>query len=237
MLEVAVNLIHVFEIKSVVQLSKLKNDVDDFWLIWAVETAMLFSVEYALAALEDEVGTNWVFCSICWFLPRLLFWQQNNCRVVLCSREPRVRFFDCVSDISPHVWSIVTIEVNQTFIYILLDFWYPNPVSKLVRIRVFWVLRRGRFDILVDLILKTIPCDLIQVVLISFPSDDVDYFVEGCFWVLLLVLWEVITQNAVIWHLLESDLWQPDTLLRHLLIKLSLGCRFAPSSVKMLLGW
>lgn len=33
MVEVAVNLIHVLEIKPIVQLSKLKNDVNDFWLI------------------------------------------------------------------------------------------------------------------------------------------------------------------------------------------------------------
>jgi len=231
MVEVAVNLIHVFEIKAIVQLSKLKNDVDDLWLIWAVETAVLFSVENALAALEDEVGTNWVFCSVCWFLPRLLFWKQHNCRVVLRPCEPRVRVFDCVSDISPHVWSIVTIEINQTFVYILLVFRNSRPVSKLVGVSVFKVLRRGRLNILVYLILETMPWNLIKVVLVSFPSDDVDYFVEGCFGVLLLVFWEVITENAVIWNLLESDLWQPDTLLRHLLIKLSLGYRFAPSSV------
>jgi hypothetical protein len=60
-----------------------------------------------------------------------------------------VRVFDCVSDISPHVWSIVTVEVNQTFVYILLVFRNSRPVSKLVGVSVFKVLRRGRLNILV----------------------------------------------------------------------------------------
>lgn len=180
--------------------------------------------------------TNRVFGSVCRFLPRLLLWKQHNRGVVFCSCKTRVRLFDGVSDISPHVWSIVTIKEYQTFVYILLVFRRSDSVSKLVGVCVFKVLSRSRFSILVNLFLETMSCDLIKVVLISLASDDVDDFVEGSFRVLLLVFWEVIAENAIIWDFLEGDLWQPDTLLRHLLIKLSLGCRFTASSVQVLLS-
>ena len=218
MVEVAVNLIHVFKIKSIVQLSKLKDDVDDLGFIRTVETTMLFAVKNTLAALEDEMWTNRVLFAVCWFLPRFLFREQYNCRVIFSSCLARVWLFDCVSDISPDIRSIVAIEVNQTFVYILLILLNSIPVSKLVRVCIFKVLRSLRLSVLINLILETMHCDLIKVVLVSLPSDDVDDFMEGSFGVLLLVFWEVIAENAVIWYFFESDLRQPDTLLRHLII-------------------
>lgn len=65
--------------------------------------------------------------------------------------------------------------------------------------------------------------NLIEVVLISFPSNDIYDFMEWCFWVLFLVIREVVTQDAIIRNFLEGNLRKPDTLLCNLLIKVSLS--------------
>jgi len=73
MVEVAVDLVHVFEIKSIVELSKLKNYVDNLRFIRTVEAPVLFAIENTLAALKYKMRTDWVFCTVCRFLPSFLF--------------------------------------------------------------------------------------------------------------------------------------------------------------------
>ena len=46
------------EVEPVVKLGKFKHNLDGFWLVSSREASMLFTLEYSLAALVDQVWTN-----------------------------------------------------------------------------------------------------------------------------------------------------------------------------------
>ena len=56
-------------------------------------------------------------------------------------------------------------------------------------------------------------CDLVEVVLVCLASNNVNNLVEGRFWVFLLVIREVVTENAVVGNFLKSDLGKPNICL------------------------
>ena len=72
MVEIAVYLVHVVEVKAVVQFRELKDNVNNFRLVGAVQTAVFLAIENALAALVDEVGANRIFGDVGRFVPLLL---------------------------------------------------------------------------------------------------------------------------------------------------------------------
>lgn len=76
------HLVHVLKVKSVVQFGKLKDNINYFWFVSAIKASVFFAVENTLAALINEVRTDWVFCSVQRFVPLFLLWQQNNSLVV-----------------------------------------------------------------------------------------------------------------------------------------------------------
>jgi len=59
------NLVHVFKIESIVKLSKLKDDVDNFGLIGTIQASVFFAIENSLAALKNQMRADWVFCFVC----------------------------------------------------------------------------------------------------------------------------------------------------------------------------
>ena len=63
-IKVAVNLVHVLEVDSVVQLGKFENDFYHFRLVVAAQTAMGSATEDSFTALEDKVWADWILCSV-----------------------------------------------------------------------------------------------------------------------------------------------------------------------------
>jgi hypothetical protein len=53
MVEIAVNLVHVVKVEAIVQFREFKDNVDNFRLVGAVQTAVFLPIENALAALVD----------------------------------------------------------------------------------------------------------------------------------------------------------------------------------------
>lgn len=110
MVEIAVDLVHVVEVEAVVQFRELKDNVDNFRLVGAVQTAVFLAIENALTALVDEVGANRVFGNVGRFVPLLLLRKQHHSLVVdLCP----VRFHDCVADVAPDIGRIIPVQIDQ----------------------------------------------------------------------------------------------------------------------------
>lgn len=70
------------EVEIVVQLSEFKHNLDSLGLISTRKTSMLLSFENTIAALEDEVWTDWVLLSIKRLVKCFLLRQQDYSAVV-----------------------------------------------------------------------------------------------------------------------------------------------------------
>lgn len=112
--EVAVDLVHVFEVDPVVQLCEFEDDFDDFGFVVAAEAAVGSSTEDSFAALEDEVWANRVLRLVESLVEGLLLGQKDYCSVVFQAAWRRVAtLLNSVDDVSPDVWRVVTVEVND----------------------------------------------------------------------------------------------------------------------------
>lgn len=72
--EVTINLVHVFEVDAVVQLGELQNDFDDLGFVVSAEAAVGSPTEDSLAALEDQVRANRVLSLVESLVKWLLLW-------------------------------------------------------------------------------------------------------------------------------------------------------------------
>lgn len=164
---------------------------------------MLFAVENALAALKDQVGADGVLCDVQLFRPWVLFWEQDNGLVVF--GHSRVSGVDGVSDVAPDVWCVVPVEINNRFRNALNLFSVAYSCPGEVGVCVFVIFNVG---------CDAVSCHLVEVILIGLRSDNINNFVEGSIRVGLLVSFNVVAQDAVVWNFTECYLRQAAVLVR-----------------------
>lgn len=203
LVKVAVDLLHVLEVKAIVQLGKLEDHIDHLRLVGTVQATVLLPVEDALAALEDQVGANWVLCAVESRVPWLLLRQKHNCGVVLAASG--VRIYNGVTDVAPNIGRIVSVEVDNRLLLLSHHEWLrcadaaPREVGVILTVLLSYVL---------GVLLSAVLSDLIQVILISLSPNDVNDLVEGSFGVVLLIVGQVVTKDAVVRNLAEGHLGQ-----------------------------
>ena len=148
---------------------------------------MAFPVKNAFAALVDQVRADRVFRAVEGFIKRLLFRQKDHSAVVSWRVWRCVAIsVNCVDYVAPHVRCVVAVQVD----YLL----HVTLTRKLVRVAIFICL--SIHFILVE-ICRLISCgilrwltmvgDLVQIVLVSLRSNNVDHLMKRHFWVLLRV--------------------------------------------------
>ena len=77
---------------------------------------MLLSLEYAVAAFKDQVRADGILLIIESLVEGLLLWQKDDCaEIVVLTRLP-----DRVTDVSPDVWCVVAVEVDDGLGLLLL---------------------------------------------------------------------------------------------------------------------
>lgn len=148
---------------------------------------MALPVKNAFAALVNQMGADRVLRTVESFVKRLLFWQENHGAVVSWRvRSSIAASVNCIDYVAPDVRCVVAVQVD----YLL----YVTLARKLVRVAIFICMSIN--FILVE-ICRLISCgilrwltmagDLVQIVLVSLRSNNVDHLVKRHFGMLLRV--------------------------------------------------
>jgi len=112
--EERVHLSFIFEVDPVVQLGELQDYLNGFGFVIPRQTAVALAVEDAFAALVDQVGTYWILSPVQSLVKRLLFRKQHHGSVVTWVSRSRVAaVVNCTYNITPNVWSVVPVKVND----------------------------------------------------------------------------------------------------------------------------
>jgi len=109
--KVGSHLLFVVEVEVVVEFGELQQDLHGLWLVIAGETAMLLSVENALAALEDEVGADGVLRRVQCLVECLLLWKQDYRAAVFRLAS----LVHCALDVTPDIGRVVPVQVDYCF--------------------------------------------------------------------------------------------------------------------------
>ena len=166
----------VWKIKTIIELRKLKDNLNHFWLAGAWEACVIFSPENSLDTLVDHLRADGVGRMVRRGIEILmLLWHDQYCFIVL-HFTVFTSIYDSFLDVSPNIRCVVPIEVNDLFLVLAL---------------ILAVALKGNG---------------VQIILISFASYDVDGLVHTDLWVLLAVFYLITGQNAIIAYLLKIDL-------------------------------
>lgn len=114
---------HFFKIKSIVQLRKLKNHINNFGLVARVQTPVLCPVENTLAALVNQVGADRIQNFVLAAIPILLLGQQNHGYPIFGFSFVKVH--NSIPDVLPNVGCVVSVQINNS----LVKVGRPWPVS------------------------------------------------------------------------------------------------------------
>jgi len=162
---------------------------------------MILSSENSLDALIHHLGANWVWSMVQTWLKICMLLWHNKHRFVVLHFTVFTGSNNGFLDIGPNIRSVVPIKINDLFLILGLG----------------WAI--------------TLKGNGVQIILICFPSDDVDCFMHTYFWVLVAVVYLITGQNAIIADLLKIYrrlMSEPCSFLeilnfRELLDRLSLG--------------
>ena len=192
------------EVEPVVKLGKFKHYLDGFWLVSSREASMLFTLEYPLAALVDQVWTNRIESVVEFFVPTFLLWKQHNCSEGwLLARCHITAFLHSFLDVSPYVRSIVSVEVNYSFGQV--NCWLGTCGCKNGSITLFLALNFRSTDFW---LWNAMAGYLIQVSGVCLRSDDINNFMERSIRVLLSISSSDVTKNTVVRNFGEIHLWE-----------------------------
>ena len=75
---------------------------------------MLLAIKNTFATLENKVRADRILLFVKSFVPLLLFGQKHHCAVV--SGLILVIVDNGVSDVTPHIRGIITVQVDYTFL-------------------------------------------------------------------------------------------------------------------------
>lgn len=172
MVEVSMNLVHIVKIKTIVKFSEFENHIDHFWFICPIQTSMLFPIENAFATLKNKVGTYRILSIVKCFIPLFLFWQKHNCTVVF--RLVFVIISNSISNITPHIGGIVSVQVNDAW-GLLMDLFAANSTTA----NVLAILSIKHIAFCLPLVTEA--RDLIKIVMIGLAPYNINHFVERGF--------------------------------------------------------
>lgn len=134
---------------------------------------MILSSENSLDALIDHLWANWVRSMVQTWLKISMLLWYYEDRFVVLNFTVFTGSNNGFLDIGPNIWSIVPIKIDDLFLLLGLG----------------WAI--------------TLKGNGVQIILISFASDDINCFVHTNFWVLVAVLYLITGQNAIIADLLK----------------------------------
>ena len=166
----------VWKIKTIIELGKLEDDLYDFWLAGTREAAVIFSPKNSLDALVDHLRADRVGRLVCWGVKIRMLLRNDQYCFVVLDFTVFTSGHDRFLDVGPNIRSVVPIEVNDLFLVLAL---------------ILAVALKGNG---------------VQIILISFASNDVNGFVHSNLRVLLAVFYLITGQNAIIADLLKIDL-------------------------------
>ena len=116
----------------------------------------------------------------------MLFWKNQKSFIILLFFI-FICILNCFLDISPNVWSIISIKINQL----------------LYRFRLFWVLILKILILIIYILIMTKTFNLIQIISICFISDNIDSFMDSNFWMNITIFFLITCQNSVVWNFLK----------------------------------
>ena len=161
----------IIKLCSIVELCKLEYDFHDFGLVLSREAVVTFAAKDSLYALIHHVRTDRIESMVkCRVEICVLVWHDYN-RFVILDLLRLVGFQNGPLNILPDIGSVVPVQIN----YLL---------SK-------WVLR-----VFIEVIAVEANC--VQIILVSFRSDNIDCLMHTSFRVLIAIFLLVSRQNTVV---------------------------------------
>ena len=114
---------------------KFQNYLDSFGLVGTRKASVLFTVENSFTTFVNQVWADGIFVLVESLVEVFLFGQQHDSSIVGIMTGSDITTFEyCILDVRPHVWSVISIEVDYLFSEISYTF---GPFCSVIRMLIF----------------------------------------------------------------------------------------------------